>query len=202
MAEPITPILGDVELRTIQSITTLERRSLVEHRVPGMAGSAFQDLGRFSTRVKLNGILFGENARTDLETLRTKFHAGEALPFAADITTATEIVDVLIEDLRVVEVAGRPNTFAYAVVLRESPPPPPPLDPLAGVNTDILGAAQSLFDQAVGLVDVINSLDDIPNFGDPTQPLSGLLDEVETTTQALPDLLDSLASLIGEPPGA
>ena len=46
MPEPITPMLGDVELRTIQHITTFEQRALVEHRVPGMGGSAFQDLGR------------------------------------------------------------------------------------------------------------------------------------------------------------
>lgn len=201
MAEPITPMLGDIELRTIQQIKTLERRALVEHRAPGMAGSIFQDLGRFATNVKLTGILFGENARIDLETLRQKFQAAEPLSFTADITTATEIVDVLIEDLRVVEVAGRPNTFVYHIILRENPPPPPPLDPLAGVNTDILGDAQNLFDQAVGLAELVNSLDDIPDFGNPTAPLSGLLDDFEAATEALPGLLESLTTLLGEPDG-
>jgi hypothetical protein len=166
-----------------------------------MAGSIFQDLGRHATNVMLTGILFGENARTELETLRQKFQAAEPLSFAADITTATEIVDVLIEDLRVVEVAGRPNTFLYQIILRESPPPPPPLDPLAGVNTGILGDAQGLFDQAVGLADVVNSLGDIPDFGNPTPPLSGLLDEFEATTESLPGLLESLTALLGEPGG-
>jgi hypothetical protein len=201
MAEPITPMLGDIELRTIQHIKTLERRALVEHRPPGMAGSIFQDLGRFATTVKLTGVLFGETARTDLETLRQKFQAAEPLSFTADITTATEIVDVLIEDLRVVEVAGRPNTFVYQIMLRESPPPPPPPDLLAGVNTDILGDAQGLFDQAVSLAAVINSLDDVPDFGNPTVPLSSLLDDVETATGALPGLLESLTALLGEPGG-
>jgi hypothetical protein len=200
MAEPITPMLGDVELRSIQHIKTLEQRALVEHRVPGMTGGAFQDLGRPSACIKLSGVLFGEEARAGLETLRQKFQAAEPLPFTADITTATEIVDVLIEDLRVVEIAGRPNTFIYEIVLRESPPPPPPIDPLAPVNADVLGDAQDLFDQAVALADVINSLENIPDFGDPTEPLSSLLDDVKAATNGLPELLDPLTSLIGEPP--
>ncbi len=197
MPDPITPMLGDVELRTIQHITTVEQRALVEHRVPGMSGSAFQDLGRPSTRLQLDGVLFGEQARADLEKLRGKFQAAEPVSFAADITTATQIVDVLIEDLRVVEVAGRPNTFTYAVVLRESPPPPPAPDPLAGLNTDILSDAQSLFDQATSLVSVVDALGTIPSFGDPTEPLGTLLDNVGTVTSGLADSLSPLGELFG-----
>ncbi len=151
MAEPIIPMLGDIELRTVQHIESLERRALVEHRVPGMAGSAFQDLGRSAACVKITGILFSSEARDELETLRQKFQAAEPISFTADITTATEIVDVLIEDLRVVETAGRPQTFVYDIILRESPPPPPPIDPLSSLNTDIVGDAQGLFDEALGL---------------------------------------------------
>ena len=195
MADPITPMLGDVELRTIQHITTLERRALVEHRVPGMAGSAFQDLGRSSACVKLEGVLFGDEARAGLEKLRQKFQAAEPLSFTADITTATEIADVLIEDLRVVEVAGRPNTFLYHVVLRESPPPPPPVDPLAAVNAGILADARDLFDQAAGLADVLNTLGNVPNFGDPTEPLSGILDSFGAATGGLPAALAPLEEL-------
>jgi hypothetical protein len=195
MAEPITPMLGDIELTTIQNITTLERRSLVEHHIPGMAGSAFQDLGRMSARLKLTGIFFGEEAKDKLDSLRQKFQAAEPLSFAADITTATEIVDVLIEDLRVIEVAGRPNTFRYQLILCESPPPPPPLNPLGGLNTDILGDAQSLFDQAVGLMDVLDSLGSVPDFGDPTAPLGGLLDKVGSLTGGLSDLVSPLGDL-------
>ena len=195
MADPITPMLGDLELRTIQHITTLEQRALVEHRVPGMAGSAFQDLGRSAARIQLSGILFGEEARAGLERLREKFQAAEPLSFAADITTATAIAEVLIEDLRVIELAGRPNTFGYTIVLRESPPPPPPLDPLAGLNTDILGDAQDLFDQAVGLMDVLNDLGSVPDFGDPTAPLNSLFDSFSTISGGLPSVLGPLEDL-------
>src|SRR5215210_5427753 len=195
MAEPITPILGDVELRTVQHTATVERRALVEHRVPGMAGSAFQDLGRPSTCIKLEGILFGEESRADLESLRGMFQAAEPVSFAADIATATEIVDVLIEDLRVVEVAGRPGTFLYQIVLRESPPPPPPVDPLAALNADILGDAQDFFDQATGLADVLNTLGNVPSFGDPTEQLSGILDQFGSATGGMSDTLSPLGEL-------
>jgi hypothetical protein len=195
MPEPITPMLGDVELRTVQHIATVERRALVEHRVPGMAGSAFQDLGRPSTSIKLEGILFGEASRDGLEKLRTKFQAAEPVSFTADIATATEIVDVLIEDLRVVEVAGRPDTFLYQIVLRESPPPPPPVDPLAALNADILGDAQDLFDQAAGLANVIATLGSVPSFGDPTTQLSGILDQFESATSGMQNTLSPLGEL-------
>ncbi len=195
MAEPIRPMLGDVELRTVQNIATVERRALVEHRVPGMAGSAFQDLGRPSASIKLEGVLFGEESRAQLEGLRGKFQAAEPVSFAADIATATEIVDVLIEDLRVIEVAGRPGTFLYQIVLRESPPSPPPPDPLAALNADILGDAQDLFDQATGLADVINTLGSVPSFGDPTEQLGGILDQFESATTGMQTTLGPLGEL-------
>jgi hypothetical protein len=195
MPEPITPMLGDVELRTVQNIATVERRALVEHRVPGMAGSAFQDLGRPSTSIKLEGILFGEESRTGLESLRTKLQAAEPVSFTADIATATDIIDVLIEDLRVVEVAGRPDTFLYQIVLRESPPPPPSVDPLAALNADILGDAQDLFDQAAGLADVLNTLGNVPSFGDPTEQIGSILDQFGSATGGMSDTLSPLGEL-------
>jgi hypothetical protein len=199
MTEPVTPMLGDVELRAVQQIATAERRALVEHRVPGMAGNVFQDLGRSAARVALRGVLFSDTARDDLEGLRQRFHAGEPLSFTADITTATQIVDVLIEELRVVEVAGRPGTFTYDLVLRESPPPPPQEPALGGVDAGILGDAQASFGQALALADVVTSLGDTPDFGDPTAPLSGLLDRFAKVTEALPGLLTSLTDEVGAP---
>ena len=197
MPEPITPMLGDVELRTIQHLTTLERRALVEHRVPGMAGSVFQDLGRPSSSLRLEGVLFGDDARAALEKLRQKFQAAEPVSFAADITTATQIVDVLIEDLQVAELAGRPNTFLYAIVLRESPPAPPAPDPFGALATDILGDAQGLVDQATSVVEVVGVLGSVPSFGDPTEPLGNLLDTFGDVTGGLSGALSPLGDLFG-----
>lgn len=199
MAEIVTPMLGEVELRAVQHVTTVEHRALVEHRVPGMAGSVFQDLGRSAARIMLRGVLFSEAARQDLEQLRQAFRDAEPLSFTADITTATDIVDVLVEDLRVREVAGRPGTFDYEIVLRESPPPPPPQPAFGGVDAGVLGDAQNVFQQAVALTGVVSSLDDVPDFGDPTAPLSRLLDDFTGVTEGVPTLLSQLMSTIGEP---
>ena len=199
MPESVTPILGEVQLRSAQRITTHEQRALVELRIPGMAGSAFQDMGRDATRIALQGLLFGDDALQALERLRQAFQSGEPLPFAADITTATEIIDVLIEDLQVVEAAGRPQTFAYRLVMRESPPPPPPSNPFAAVDAGILGEAQNLFDEALSLSDVISTLESVPGFGDPTPPLSRLLDGLGSAIGDLSDQLSPLSELFAEP---
>ncbi len=198
MPEAVTPMLGDLELASLQRITTGERRALVEHRVPGMAGSAFQDLGRSAARIELGGLLAGEEALADLETLRGSFEAAEPLPFTADITTATEIVDVLIEDLQVVEVAGRPQTFAYRLALRERPPPPPPADPFAALDAGILDDAQDLFDEALALEDVLDTLGSVPDLADPTEPLQGTLSGVNEALDSLGGVTSALGALFGE----
>ncbi len=121
----VIPMLAEIELKTIQEISTTEGRALAKHNIPGMDGCVFQNLGRKPTKVMFSGILFGEKAKEDLEKLWTKFKAGEPVSFVADITTATDISQVLIEDLKVNEVAGKPDHFRYSAVLRECPSPPP-----------------------------------------------------------------------------
>lgn len=199
MPDPVTPMLDDIELTSVQWIETDERRAVVEHRIPGMAGNALQDMGRDSTTIRLTGVFFGDTALADLEALRGKFQEGTSLSFAADITTATDIIDVVIADLHVRELGGRPNTWRYRMVLRESPPPPPPIDPFGTVDLSVLDEAQGLFDQALSVVDLVANLPDIPNFGDPTVPLGGLLDEFASITGGLD--LGALGDLFAEDGG-
>jgi len=125
MPPPVKPMLGDLELSLVQRIETEEEQVLVDHAVPGLAGSFTQRLNRNATRVTLHGVLTGDGAREGLEKLREKFHASEPLPFAADIMTATEVQQVLIADLEVQELAGKPERFEYRLNLDEYIPPPP-----------------------------------------------------------------------------
>lgn len=147
--KPITPMLAEIELRTIQDISTNEDRVLAEHKIPGMDGSVFQNLGRKPTKVALLGILYGEKAKEDLEKLRTKFKTGEPVSFVADITAATDVSQVLIEDLKVNEVAGKPDHFRYSVVLQECPPPPPPVTDI--LQQQALEAVEFLDNVGIGL---------------------------------------------------
>ncbi|MBI3953228.1 MAG: hypothetical protein HY330_01800, partial [Chloroflexi bacterium] len=122
----VKPVLGDWEVKHIESIGALERRSFVELEVPGRVGSLFQDLDAAPTRIAIAGSLQGGAAWDELVELRDKFRAGEPVTFVADIVTATEVQYVIIETLLIQESGTRPDQVDYFVVLKESPPPPPP----------------------------------------------------------------------------
>src|ERR1041385_3151080 len=139
------PMLDDLELPQVQEITTLERRVLAEHRAPGMAGSLLQNLGRRPARLLLWGVATGPDALEFTRKLESKFTGGQPVPFAADIVADARIDKVIISDLRVQDLAGRPQRFAYVVALREH------IDPVEAADTAGLDAEQ--LDEARALVD-------------------------------------------------
>ena len=187
------PMLGDFELDGIEMIESLERRVLAEHRVPGLAGSYLQDMGTEANLIVITGSKSGDDARDAfLEGIRGLFNKGEAVTFTADINTATELSDVLIEDLQVAEVSGSPDSFRYLMTLRKyvKPPEPPPAGML---DAGILGDAESL----VGALSTLDQLGSIPDLGDPTKPLGGAVDSVQAATSTLPGIISRLTALLG-----
>jgi N-acetyl-anhydromuramyl-L-alanine amidase AmpD len=172
----IKPMLGDFELDGIEYIESSESRALVEHRVPGLAGDYFQDAGTVPNTIWIEGSKSGDEARDNFLTgIRRIFNEGQPTSFVADINTATEIENVLIEDLEVWEIGGRGARFRYVLKLRKyiKPPEPPSTAALdAGILSDALGA-----------IDTFNLLDafvTIPNLGDPSEPVSGVFDQVRS----------------------
>lgn len=143
---PARPMLGDIELQHVQKIEVDGDQVLVQHGVPALEGDFFQGLGRRATQISLTGVLTGPEAGEGLNTLRDKFRATEPVSFVADITTATRVDQVLIEEMGVRELAGKPERFEYAFTLREyipapepeRPQPPPPPPPLPSVDTGTL----------------------------------------------------------------
>lgn len=130
------PMLGDLELQQVQQIEVDEDQVLVHHQVPELEGDFHQRLGRRAASVALSGVLTGPDVGNGLKKLRERFRTAEAVPFTADIATATSLSQVLIEEMGVRELAGKPQRFEYAFRLREfipSPPPettpPPPVPP-------------------------------------------------------------------------
>ncbi|HEY64198.1 MAG TPA: hypothetical protein G4O02_06460 [Caldilineae bacterium] len=193
----IKPILDSWEIPRIESIRIQERRVWAEHPIPGRQGSVFQDLGTRPATIVITGSLAGDEMRDEfLETVREKFQAGEPVTFAADITTATQIQYVVIEDLQFAEVAGSPDSFRYTIVLRESPPPPPP-GGLPDLDSDLLDQAQDLVGDIGDLTNLLDTLS-LPDFADPTPPLREALDEVETALGTLDGVASSLQELFGE----
>lgn len=147
------PMLDDLELPLVQEVSTFDRRMLAELKPPGMDGSLLQNLGRRPTCVLLWGVATGDESRQFIEKMDKKFKAGAPLPFIADITSDSAIEDVLIDDLRFQEVAGRTDRFAYVLTLRQHQVPIEP-EVVTGVDTGLLDEA---LDQVQGLVEGLDA---------------------------------------------
>jgi hypothetical protein len=147
------PMLDDLELPLVQEVSTFDRRTLAELKPPGMDGSLLQNLGRRPTCVLLWGVAAGDESRQFMEKLDTKFKAGAPLPFIADITSDSNIDNVLIDDLRFQEIAGKPDRFAYVLTLRQHQIPVEP-ELVSGLDTSLLDEA---FDQIQGLVEGLDA---------------------------------------------
>ena len=189
----VKPMLGSFAIDGIEYIESSESRALVEHRVPGLAGNYFQDMGSVPNTIVIAGTKHGDEARDDFLTgIREIFNQGRQTTFVADINTATDITDVLIEDLEVAEIGNSADSFRYLIKLRKyTKPPEPPA-------TDLLDAG--ILGDALGLVNALNALDalgSIPNIDDPTKPLTGALDGVKTAVGALSGVSASLQELFG-----
>jgi hypothetical protein len=189
----IKPMLGEFALDDIEYIESSESRALVEHRVPGLAGNYFQDMGAAPNTIVVAGTKSGDEARDNFLTgIREIFNKGEQTTFVADINTATDITDVVIEDLEVAEAGGRADSFRYLIKLRKyTKPPEPP-------QTSLLDAG--ILDDALNAVDALNALDalsSISNLGDPTGPVRGALDGVKAATGGLDQSVNDLRNLFG-----
>jgi hypothetical protein len=189
----IKPMLGDFALDGIEFVESYESRALVEHRVPGLAGNYFQDMGVVPNTIIIAGTKTGDDDRdTFLTGIRKLFNQGDPVSFAADIDTATDITDVIIEDFRAGEIAGSTDTFEYFIRLRKYvPPPQPPATGLLG--DDILGDALG----ALGAMDVLDGLVPIPSLADPSTPLKGAMDSVKSATSGLSGATAPLKKIFG-----
>jgi hypothetical protein len=126
---PVRPMLDDFELPLVQLLRTEEGQVWVEHGVPALEGSLFQRLGRQPARIFVHGAMADDESLDKLERLRQLFQAAAPVPFVADIMTATEVTEVLLADLTVREVAGKPQQYHYFLTLVEYVPTPDPVEP-------------------------------------------------------------------------
>jgi len=118
--------IGRIELVGVQNLHTEESRTLVEQRVPEQQGSAFQDLGREPVTIVLDGFLYGDDAASTMETLRTAQAKAQPMSFAADILVGSDLTDVIIESFRVRQVAGYRSRYRFALRVKEHVDPPEP----------------------------------------------------------------------------
>ncbi|WP_020669583.1 hypothetical protein [Amycolatopsis nigrescens] len=143
------PMLSGYELPQVQELRTADLRALAEHKPPGKDGSLLQNLGRAPTAVTLWGMASDRQALELLDQLKKDLRTGVALPFTADITTDTEIEQVVLDDLQLRQLAGRPDRYAYALTLREYIEPVEPAE-LSGLDLGLLEDAAGLLDDVLG----------------------------------------------------
>jgi hypothetical protein len=192
----VKPMIGEWEVPRIERIETLEGRRIARLPVPGLLGDIQQDLGASSLTVEICGSLQGDEPRDDfLQSLRESFRAGDPVSFAADITNAAELDQVLIDELALEEVNDAADSFHYRIVLREYVEPPEPPTPVDDLGTDLGGDLDSLASlglDGLNLPDVLGGLPDIAN---PVPPLQGALGAVQSATGQVPNLLNGLKSV-------
>jgi len=169
----VRPMVDDLELELVQEITTYDLRNLAEHKPPGMAGSLLQNLGRRPTRLVLWGIATGPDALQTTQKLDEKFRTAKPVSFTADIVTDSEIQTMFIDDLKIQDLAGKPERFAYVLTLREFIEPVEPAttagpldtsalgDALGDLDTDILSDALAQLDNLTSGLEILNELSDV-----------------------------------------
>jgi hypothetical protein len=151
--DEMNPMLDNLELPQVQEIATYNRRMLAEHKPPGMDGSLLQNLGRRPMRLSLWGIAAGDEALQFIEALDAKFRANQPVPFVADITADAEIDQMIIDEFKAQELAGKPHRYSYTLELREYIEPVEPVD-LQAVDTSVLDEAGNLMDDLVDGLDI------------------------------------------------
>jgi hypothetical protein len=149
------PMLDDLELRQVQEISSYDLRMLAEHKPPGMSGHLLQNLGRRPARLVLWGVATGPDALEFIQKIEEKFRAAKPVPFTADISKDSEIEQMLIDDLKIQELAGKPERFGYLLTLREFIKPVEPATAGPSLDADILGDA---LDQLNGLTSGLEAL--------------------------------------------
>ncbi len=110
--------------RSVSNISTADKRNVVSYEAPGAQGSTHNDLGRSAVVISFDGTISGDNARGIIESIRSKFKAGEPLPFLSDLTGAADITRVLIDRFAVKDTAGSMDRYDYSIVLKEYREPP------------------------------------------------------------------------------
>lgn len=125
---------GDVKSgRCVMNINTSDRRNVSSIDVPGGQGSSHNDLGRSAVVVAFDGTIYGSNARTLIESIRSKFKSGDPVPFISDISGSADITKVIIANLIVNDTAGAKDRFDYSIMLKEyKEPPEAPRAPASG----------------------------------------------------------------------
>jgi len=202
---PARPMLDTAELQQVQQLRAEEGEAVCGQKVPALEGDFLEDLGRRAVRFRVNGVMTGSEASKQLKTLGAKFRDGKPVPFVADIATASKVQQVLVQELQVQEIAGKPERFEYDMVLveyvappkaKEEPPPPPPPPPpevtTATLVVEVFVKGQPNFDMSAAKV----ALEGTQQDGSPVnRTLSNRANNVWTEAKIIPGKFTATATI-------
>ncbi len=202
----MTVELGALSIRHLTTVSVDERADLVHHRVPGAHGDVVQWLGRPSVRVRFEGIVYGPEAGTGLDELRSAFLAGEPLEFYTEAVGEGYFSEVLVARLDVSQRVDYPAQFDFRCeVVEYVEPPEPPTDPLAALDAPLRDEAVAAVDRMQDSLDEVSRLTELmtgtPEFAVPTERLEQsvaaftlLTDQGAADLEATRDALDEGAA--------
>ncbi len=195
----VRPVIGGWSPPNIERIAAFESRRLAVLPVPGLSGDLHHDMGRGALAIEISGSLATDDARDEfLAKVREKFLAGAPVDFVADIAKESELEQVLIEELRMEEVAGDADMFRYRIVLREYTEPPEPPAPGLDLGLDLLDEIGALADLGLDLLDLAAVLGDVPEVGEILEPLKPAAESLKDAVSQATSVLDPLKNLFGE----
>jgi hypothetical protein len=209
-------MIGNLALSAVQWIRQETDGELLAWRIPGLDGTPHQRLGRGSHRVRLSGMLVGDTAADDLAALQTLAQDGAPTTFTADIVTALELQQVVVESFVAEQVVGRAEQYAYTVVVAEDPPLPPPaevasfgglegfgdlgfdgLDDVLGDISDVAGSLTDALDSALDAIISAVPLGDVGGIGNVLQPLQDAAGAAGEASAGATPVLNRLKEIFG-----
>jgi hypothetical protein len=193
--------LGGITLQHLTHIAVYERARIVRHLVPGMTGDLAQVMGRSSVGVSFRGLFYGAGAVEDLNRLRSAHLENKPVDFFTEAVGEGYFAQVLIAQLEVSQRATYPDQFDFScdVVEYVEPPAPVTADPFAALDAGLLGEAAGFVDGAQAALEqasqLANLLDLVPDLGNPTAPLSGILEDFRGVAGAAGTSLSAIGDL-------
>ncbi|HEY1248094.1 MAG TPA: hypothetical protein VGE97_03820 [Nitrososphaera sp.] len=112
------------ETSSVKRIGIIDDRRIIKHSVPGGYGTVFEDRGKESARLLIEGQFVGEEAMNGISSLRKKYKKGEPLNLTSDVSLLSNINKVLIEDIRIQMSSSVQMSYDYELILREYVEPP------------------------------------------------------------------------------
>jgi hypothetical protein len=195
----VRPLIGGWSPPNIERVGAFERRRLAVLPVPGLSGDLHQDMGRGALAIEIVGSLATDDARDQfLKDVREKFLAGEPVDFVADIAKESELERVLIEELRMEEVAADADMFRYRIVLREYTEPPEPPAPGLDLGADLGLDLDALAALGLDALDLPALLGDVPQVGQILEPLKPAAEALKGAVSQATTVLAPIGHLLGE----